>query len=67
MLNVRQTQAALFRMPAVPIEFVGVGARTIALDGRQAAQQFRIPLPSEPDTVRVDPGATLLLTAVVRR
>jgi aminopeptidase N len=67
LLTVRQAQPALFRIPAVPIELVGVGSRTIALDGRQARQTFRLPAAREPDSVRVDPGATLLLTAEVRR
>lgn len=67
LLTVRQAQPALFRVPAVPIELVGVGSRTIALDGRQAEQTFRLPAARAPDSVRVDPGATLLLTAEVRR
>jgi aminopeptidase N len=64
-LTVRQAGPARFRITAVPVAF---GAARAAFDLEpRAVQVVRIPLAAPPPSVAIDPDATLLLTAEVRR
>ena len=69
-MTVRQTQPAAwgrYTMPAVPVEFLRGGAvlarRTFDLSAQGGPQTVSFPLEAAPDSVGVDPGGSVLLTA----
>ncbi|OYV67398.1 MAG: hypothetical protein B7Z72_09725, partial [Gemmatimonadetes bacterium 21-71-4] len=71
-LDVRQAQPEAwgrYAMPVVPVAFLRGGAvvarRAFALLPRAAPQRVTFTLKAAPDSVAVDPGGTLLLTARV--
>jgi len=73
-LDVQQVQSAAwgrYRIPEVPVVFLREGRvvarRAFALAAQAAPIRVSFALDGAPDSVAVDPGGTLLLTAAVRR